>query len=74
MESSKMARTNPGFVGSGDIPDGFHSDHRQFYTARLLLGAAEASFVPAMLVYLTRWFSLHDRSRAIACLFAALRP
>jgi len=51
---------------------GFIQTTGQFYTARFLLGAAEASFVPAMLVYLTRWFSLHDRSRAIACLFAAL--
>jgi MFS transporter, ACS family, tartrate transporter len=44
----------------------------QFYLARFLLGAAEASFLPAILVYLTRWFSLRDRSRASACLFAAL--
>ena len=44
----------------------------QFYVARFLLGAAEASFLPAILVYLTRWFSLRDRSRASACLFAAL--
>ena len=51
---------------------GFIQNTGQFYTARFLLGAAEASFVPAMLVYLTRWFSLRDRSRAIACLFAAL--
>jgi len=51
---------------------GFIQTTGQFYTARFLLGAAEASFVPAMLVHLTRWFSLHDRSQAIACLFAAL--
>src|SRR5215475_11771227 len=54
------------------IMTGFIQTAAQFYTARFLLGAAEASFVPAMLVYLTRWFSLRDRSRAIACLFAAL--
>ena len=51
---------------------GFIHNTGQFFTARFLLGAAEASFVPAMIVYLTRWFSLRDRSRAIACLFAAL--
>ncbi len=51
---------------------GFIHNTGQFFAARFLLGAAEASFVPAVLVYLTRWFSLRDRSRAIACLFAAL--
>jgi MFS family permease len=30
-----------------------HNAH-EFYLARLLLGAAEASFFPAMIVYLTR--------------------
>jgi sugar phosphate permease len=54
------------------ILTGFIQNAGQFYAARFLLGAAEASFVPAMLVYLTRWFSVRDRSRAIACLFAAL--
>jgi len=54
------------------ILTGFIQNVGQFYAARFLLGAAEASFVPAMLVYLTRWFPLCDRSRAIACLFAAL--
>ena len=54
------------------ILTGFIQNTGQFYAARFLLGAAEASFVPAVLVYLTRWFSLRDRSRAIACLFAAL--
>jgi MFS transporter, ACS family, tartrate transporter len=44
----------------------------QFYMARFFLGAAEASFLPAMMVYLTRWFTVRDRSRAIACLFAGI--
>jgi MFS transporter, ACS family, tartrate transporter len=44
---------------------------RQFYVARLLLGAAEASFFPGMIVYLTRWFTLKDRARAIAACVAA---
>src|SRR5262249_18248309 len=51
---------------------GFIQNAPQFYLARFLLGAAEASFVPAMIVYLTRWFPLRDRGRACACLFAAL--
>jgi ACS family tartrate transporter-like MFS transporter len=44
----------------------------QFYAARFLLGAAEASFFPGMIVYLTHWFGLRERSRAIACLYAAV--
>jgi MFS transporter, ACS family, tartrate transporter len=43
----------------------------QFYAARLLLGATEASFFPGMIVYLTRWFTLRDRARAIAAFYAA---
>lgn len=58
--------------GAVTILTGFIQSTTQFYAVRFLLGAAEASFVPAMLVCLTRWFSLRDRSRAIACLFAAL--
>jgi MFS transporter, ACS family, tartrate transporter len=44
----------------------------EFYAARLLLGAAEASFFPGMIVYLTHWFRPSDRCRAIACLYAAV--
>jgi MFS transporter, ACS family, tartrate transporter len=44
---------------------------RQFYAARLFLGAAEASFFPAIIIYLTRWFTLKDRARAIAALYVA---
>jgi len=43
----------------------------QFYVARFFLGAAESSFFPGMIVYLTHWFCSRDRSRAIACLYAA---
>jgi len=43
----------------------------EFYAARFLLGAAESSFFPGMIVYLTHWFCARDRSRAIACLYAA---
>ena len=58
--------------GAVTVLTGFIQNTPQFYAVRFLLGAAEASFIPAMLVCLTRWFSLRDRSRAIACLFAAL--
>ncbi len=51
---------------------GFVHTAGQFYVARFLLGAAEASFFPAMIVYLTHWFRLQERGRAIACLYAAV--
>src|SRR6202158_1135321 len=44
----------------------------QFYAVRFFLGVAEASFLPGMIVYLTHWFRLRERSRAIACLYAAV--
>src|ERR1051326_7881500 len=53
------------------ILTGFVHTATQFYVARFLLGAAESSFFPGMIVYLTHWFSSRDRSRAIACLYAA---
>ncbi|HVS89800.1 MAG TPA: MFS transporter [Candidatus Acidoferrum sp.] len=51
---------------------GFVHSVVQFYAVRFFLGVAEASFLPGMIVYLTRWFRLRERSRAIACLFAAI--
>jgi len=50
---------------------GFVHTTAQFYVARFFLGAAESSFFPGMIVYLTHWFCARDRSRAIACLYAA---
>ena len=58
--------------GAITILTGFVHTPRQFYAARFLLGLAEASFFPGMIVYLTHWFCLRDRSRAIACLYAAV--
>jgi MFS transporter, ACS family, tartrate transporter len=51
---------------------GFIHSAGQFYTARFVLGIAESSFFPGMIVYLTHWFCSIDRSRAIACLYAAV--
>ena len=53
------------------ILTGFVQTTTQFYVARFLLGAAESSFFPGMIVYLTHWFCSRDRSRAIASLYAA---
>jgi ACS family tartrate transporter-like MFS transporter len=54
------------------ILTGFVHTAREFYVARFFLGAAESSFFPGMIVYLTHWFRIRERSRAIACLYAAV--
>src|SRR5258708_32845662 len=54
------------------ILTGFVHTAGQFYAARFFLGVAESSFFPGMIVYLTHWFRGHERSRAIAYLYAAV--
>ncbi len=54
------------------ILTGFVHSAGQFYAARFFLGVAESSFFPGMIVYLTHWFRQRERSRAIACLYAAV--
>ena len=44
----------------------------QFYVARFLVGLAEASFFPGVIVYLTHWFRMKDRATAIAFFYAAV--
>jgi ACS family tartrate transporter-like MFS transporter len=53
------------------ILTGFVNNATQFYVVRFFLGVAESSFFSGMIVYLTHWFCARDRSRAIACLYAA---
>jgi ACS family tartrate transporter-like MFS transporter len=43
----------------------------QFYSARFLLGVAEAGFFPGVIVYLTHWFPNRDRTRALAYFMVA---
>jgi MFS transporter, ACS family, tartrate transporter len=43
----------------------------QFYIVRFLLGLAEAGFYPGVIVYLTHWFPVRDRARALAYFFVA---
>ena len=54
------------------ILTGFVHSAAQFYAARFLLGLAEASFFPGMIIYLTHWFFSRDRCRAIACVYIAV--
>ncbi len=43
----------------------------QFYAIRFLLGLAEAGFYPGVIVFLTHWFPVRDRARALAYFFVA---
>ncbi len=38
----------------------------QFYWVRFLLGLAEAGFFPGVIVYLTHWFPVRDRAKALS--------
>lgn len=44
----------------------------QLYLARFLVGAAEAGFFPAVIVYLSGWFIHEDRSKATSNFMAAI--
>ncbi len=52
-----------GFISASMV---FIRSPHSFYLLRLLLGVAEAGFVPGMLLYLTFWFPSHERARAVA--------
>jgi ACS family tartrate transporter-like MFS transporter len=41
----------------------------QFYVVRFALGLAEAGFFPGIVVYLTHWFPMRDRTRALSLFF-----
>jgi len=43
----------------------------QFYLVRFLVGAAEAGFLPGVIVYLTHRFRYNDRAKAVAFFYAA---
>src|SRR5438445_9857981 len=45
---------------------------RELYLVRFLVGAAEAGFFPAVVVYLTHWFQAADRAKAVAVFCAAM--
>jgi len=54
------------------ILTGFVHTARQFYAARFLVGVAEASFFPGVIVYLTHWFRISDRAKAVASFYTGL--
>jgi sugar phosphate permease len=50
----------------------FIHTEREFYAVRFVVGAAEAGFFPAVVVYLTHWFRNVDRAKAVAVFYAAM--
>jgi MFS family permease len=44
----------------------------QLYLARFLLGLAEASFFPGVMVYVSHWFIQKDRAKAVSNFMAAI--
>ncbi len=44
---------------------------RDFYVVRFLVGAAEAGFFPAVIVYISHWFRAADRAKSVASFYAA---
>jgi ACS family tartrate transporter-like MFS transporter len=44
----------------------------QFYAMRFLLGVAEAGFFPGVIYYLSRWFPLAQRSRAVSRFYISM--
>lgn len=51
---------------------GFVRTPAEFYTARFLLGVAEAGFFPGIIVYFTHWFAGAERARALSGLVVAV--
>jgi ACS family tartrate transporter-like MFS transporter len=51
---------------------GFVTTEWEFYTARFLLGLAEAGFFPGIIVYLSHWYRYEDRAKAVALFMSAL--
>jgi MFS transporter, ACS family, tartrate transporter len=49
----------------------FVRDVERFYALRFLLGVAEAGFFPGIILYLSYWFPMRDRARAVALFMMA---
>jgi MFS transporter, ACS family, tartrate transporter len=58
--------------GTVTLLTAFIQSSGQFYTARFVLGTAEAGFAPGMYVYLSHWFCQEDRGKAIAAFMCAV--
>ena len=58
--------------GTLTIASGLVHTPMQLYVARFVLGAAEASFFPGVVIYLSHWFQSSDRAKAASNFMAAI--
>lgn len=58
--------------GAVTVAQGFVWDETSFYVVRFLLGVAEAGFFPGMILYLTYWFPVSERSRVMGWFLCAI--
>src|SRR3984893_11940887 len=57
------------FQGAGLL---FFNNARTFYLMRFIFGAAEAGFFPGIILFLTYWFTAHERARWVGVFMAAI--
>src|ERR1700731_2849134 len=50
----------------------FFDNARTFYLMRFIFGAAEAGFFPGIILFLTYWFTAHERARWVGVFMAAI--
>jgi MFS transporter, ACS family, tartrate transporter len=50
----------------------FFDNARIFYIMRFIFGAAEAGFFPGIILYLTYWFTAHERARWVGVFITAI--
>jgi MFS family permease len=50
----------------------FFDNARTFYLLRFIFGAAEAGFFPGIILFLTYWFTGHERARWVGIFMAAI--
>jgi len=50
----------------------FFDNARTFYLLRFIFGAAEAGFFPGIILFLTYWFTGHERARWVGVFMAAI--
>src|SRR6516164_384597 len=55
-----------------DMGFSFFDNARTFYLMRFIFGAAEAGFVPGIILYLTYWFTADERARCVGAFQTAV--
>lgn len=67
-----LDRRDHGGLGIASTCTMFATSPHTLYILRMLVGIAEAGFLPGILVYLTRWFPAYHRARANALFMIAM--